>query len=233
MTSKTERIFTWVWRINGLIVLSIATLALIAIGFSVWNAGVNTSRDRPQDQIAQVAGTDLVTEALKLDRFSAIAGTDYLYARLAAPSRPLGSGSSDGLGTARNLLFFDTISKNAHWLFDDNENDILSWRMVYNEPRRNMTDEKESRLFVVGMILQIAKHEEEPSPGRSSDLVFVSADGRAISPLADSIDSQLGHYHTAPETVLVFYVRDGSVNVLDVDTLNAVVRSDSPLSVGD
>ncbi|MCP4300582.1 MAG: hypothetical protein GY783_08355 [Gammaproteobacteria bacterium] len=96
-----------------------------------------------------------------------------------------------------------------------------------------MTDEKESRLYAIGMILQLAEHEEEPSTDRLRSLVFVSPDGKEISPLVDSIDSQLGQYHADSETVLIFYVREGSVNVLDVDTINTVVRSDSPLSVED
>lgn len=233
MTTKTERFFTWVWRINALILLAIAVFALIGVGVIAYDIGIFANRDRPQAQVAEVAGTDLVAGELKLGSFGVIAGTDYLYAELAAPSRYIGSGSSDGLGTARNLLFFDTKSKKAHWLFENTDSDILSWRMVYNEPRRNMTDEKEARLYVVGMILQIAEHEDDPSPDRLRDLVFVSADGKEVAPLAESIDSQLGQYHTDSETVFIFYVRDGSVNVLDVDTTNAVVRSDSPLSVED
>ncbi len=233
MTTRTERFFAWVWRINALILLAIAIFALIGAGVIAYDIGIFAKRDRPRAQVAEVAGTDLVAEELKLGSFSVIAGTDYLYAELAAPSRYIGSGSSDGLGTARNLLFFDTKSKKAHWLFENTDSDILSWRMVYNEPRRNMTDEKESRLYAIGMILQLAEHEEEPSTDRLRSLVFVSPDGKEISPLVDSIDSQLGQYHTDSETVLIFYVRDGSVNVLDVDTINTVVRSDSPLSVED
>ena len=220
MTTKTERFFVWVWRINALVLLPIAILALIGVGMISHDMGI----------FSKVAGADLVAAKPRLGSFGVIAGTDYVYAELAVPSRDIRSGSSDDLGTARNLLFFHTKSKKAHWLFDNTDSDILSWKMVYNEPRQNMTDEKESRLYVVGMIVELADHEDEPSPDRLRGLVFVSADGKKVSPLIESIDSQLGQYHTDSDTVLIFYVRDGSVNVLDVDTTNVVVRSDFPLS---
>ncbi len=233
MATKTEQFFAWVWRANALILLAIAFAAIIAMGVIAYDIGIFANRDRPNAQVVEIAGTDLVTEELKLGSFSVIAGTDFLYAELAAPSKYIGSVSSGGLGTARNLLFFDTKSKKAHWLYEDTDNDIVSWRMVYNEPRKNMTDEKESRLYAIGMILQVAEYTEEPDPGRPRSLVLVSPDGKGVTTLVESIDSQLGQFHTDAETVLIFYVRDGAVNVLDVDPVSALVRSDSPLSVGD
>lgn len=231
MNSKSERFFSWVWRINGLIVLVVASLALVGLGVLSFGIGIFTSRDAPQTQVTDVAGANLVAEDLKFGGFRVIQGTDFLYAELATPSRYIGSGSSDGFGTARNLLFFDTKSKKAHWLFENTDNDILSWKIVFNEPRRNMTESKQSKLFAVGFVLQLADHVEGAKADRPRSLVFVSPDGKDVLQIVDSIDSQLGQYHIDSETVLIFYVRDGSVNVLDLDTFNAVVRSDLPLSV--
>lgn len=206
---------------------------MISVGIVAYDIGVFATEDRPHAQVAEVGGTDLISEELRLGNFEIIQGTDFLYAELAAPRRIVGSGYSGGLGTARNLLFFDTRSKNAHWLFENNDNDILSWSMVHNKPGRNRIDETETGRFVVGMILQIAVHEDKPNPDRPRDLVFISEDGKDVSPLVSSIDAQLGRHHIDSQTVLIFYLRDGSVNVLDVDTTTGIVRSDSPLSVED
>ena len=232
MTTKTERFFLWVWRVNALILLVLAVAALIGSGALAYNVGIFAGRERAAEQVTRIGGTDLVGEELKLGSFHVIPGTDFLYAELAAPSRYIGSGSSDGLGTARNLLFFDTKTKTAHWLFNDNSSELLSWRMVYDEPRRSMTEEKESQLRVVGMILHLrAAAADEPNANRPAKLVLVSPDGTHLVTLVESIDSQLGQYHVDAETLLIFYARDGAVNVLDVDPINATVRSSSPLSV--
>lgn len=117
MDSKTERFFTWVWRINGVLVLLAVTLCLVAFGAIAFNLGIFESRDRPETKLTEVAGADLTTEDLKLGSFRSLKGTDFLFAQLAPPSKYVGSGSSGAMGTARNLLFFDTNSKTAHWLF--------------------------------------------------------------------------------------------------------------------
>jgi len=96
-----------------------------------------------------------------------------------------------------------------------------------------MTNEKEARLYAVGLLLQLTEHTEEPISNHPIGLVHVSPDGKNISPLVESIDSQIGQYHTDSDTVLIFYVRGGSVNVLDIDPVNATVRSDTSLSIKD
>ena len=121
MNERSDRFFAWVWRINGLLLLALGLVAVVGAVALIFNIALFWSRDRPEQRLTQVAGANLTAQDLRLGDFRRIAGTQFLYARLAPPSEYIGSGSSGGLGTAHNLLFFDTVTKKAHWLLPDND----------------------------------------------------------------------------------------------------------------
>lgn len=127
VNDRSDRFFAWVWRINGLLLLC---LALLATGLALYLAvdiGMSTAQERPEEQLSEVAGTDLAARDLRLADFRPIAGTRFIYAELASPSDYIGSGSSGSPGNAANLLFFDTASKKAHWLLPTNDQKIPSF----------------------------------------------------------------------------------------------------------
>lgn len=111
VSGRSERIFAWVWRVNALLLLFLGLVGVGAAGIGLFNIARFASRDRPEQQLTQIAGTDLGSQDLHLGDFRAIAGTGFLYAPLASSSKYIGSGSAGGLGPSRNLLFFDTTSK--------------------------------------------------------------------------------------------------------------------------
>lgn len=231
MNSKTERFFSWVWRINGLLVFLAVTLSLIAIGVSAFNSGVFASRDRPEMQLTDVAGADLAAEDLKLDRFRPLNGTAFLFAKLAPPAKYIGLGTSGATGIARNLLFFDTGSKTAHWLLPNTNHDILTQWFVHDQPFRGVRQAGAAQPIVIGLLLEIAEHVDHPDTGQLRKLVFASVDGKSITTISESIDGLLGQRHVDAESLLIFYVRDGSVSVIDLNPTDVIVRSDSALAV--
>jgi len=130
MNERPERFFTWVWRVNGLLLLVIGLVGVVGAVALVFNTALFWSRDRPAQRLTEVAGANLSEQNLPLGMFRSIAGSPFLYARLAPPSEYVGSGSSGGLGAAHNLLFFDTGTKKAHWLLPDNERIIRSYAFL-------------------------------------------------------------------------------------------------------
>lgn len=98
MRDRSERFFTWVWRIDGLLLLVLALLGIalaLAIAFEI---GAFAARERPEERLAEVAGADLSAQGLRLADFGAIAGTSLLYAELASRSDSIGSVSSGASG---------------------------------------------------------------------------------------------------------------------------------------
>jgi len=129
VNDRSERFFLWVWRLDGLLLLGLALLCIAGALALAFNIGVFASRERPEQQLSEIAGADLSAQDLRLADFRGIAGTQFIYAQLAAPSEYIGSGSR-GLGYAHNLLFFDTATKKAHWLLPNNDQTLPSFSFL-------------------------------------------------------------------------------------------------------
>jgi len=237
MDERSNRFFVWVWRINGLLLLALGALAVVGATALVFNIGLFWSRDRPEQQLAQVAGANLTAKGFRLGDFRRIAGTQFLYAQLAPPSEYIGSGSSGGLGTARNLLFFDTVTKTAHWLLPDNDQVIRSFSFLMDPPSVNCwsadgepckRDQK-----TVALLVEMEGAQAAATTDGSRTIALASPDGRYLTPIARSIGGLLGYHQPSADSVLVFYVSAGSARVLDAETGTRKVRSDALLAANE
>jgi hypothetical protein len=233
MSERSDRFFTWVWRVNGLLLLALAVLGVIGATALIFNTAVFFSRDRDDKQLTQVAGADLKAKDLRLGAFRTIAGTQLLYAPLAPPSEYIGSGSSGGLGSARNLLFFDTTTKKVHWLLPENDHTIESFSFLMDPPafRHAYADgEADNRdQLALAILLQLKPPRADRVKTAARTLALASPAGRNLTEIAASTDGLLGYHQPAKETVLVFYVSAGAARVLDVDVVTRKVRSDTVL----
>jgi hypothetical protein len=234
MSDRTDNFFGWVWRLNGLLVLLLALLGLAAAVTIVINVGIFASRERPEQKLTQVAGADL--QNLRIADFQPIQGTDVLYAPLAASSEYIGSGSSGGLGSARNLLFFDTATKRAHWLFSGNGQVIPSFSFLTDPPsvRFGFDDDIRNRPdpVTIAILLEVQRSAagEEEIPETPHSLAVATPDGRSVTTIADATEGMLGYHQVNKNSILVFYVSAGSARVLDLDPIAHTVRSDDLLS---
>jgi hypothetical protein len=235
VSDRSKQLFEWVWRLNGLLLLGGMVAGLMGVFAVVVNVAGFARRERAERQLTQVAGTDLRAQNLRLTDFREIAGTRSLYAQLGTPSEYLTSGSSDGFGLARNLLFFDTASQKAHWLLPDNEQTISSFSFLMDPPRtRYGYDDGEPdapEQVAIALLVELAPARSEGDPaGAPRKLAVAAADGRALTPIAESTEGLLGYHQAARDSVLVFYVSDGAAKVLDLDPTTRAARSDRVLS---
>ncbi len=235
MDDRSERFFAWVWRLNGLLILGLALVGIAGALAVAFNIGVFATRERPEEQLSRVAGTDITAQGLRITDFRSIAGSQFIYAQLAPPSDYIGSGSSGGLGQAQNLLFFDTVAKSAHWLLPSNDQIIPSFSFLMDPPGPSYAyDDGESRdrkQVAIALLVEIqAKRNRDQLDAGPRSLAIASPDGRALTPIAQSIQGLLGHHHARKDSLLVFYVSSGAARVLDVDPITRTVRSDAPLA---
>lgn len=233
MSQRSNRVFAWVWRVNSLLLLVLGLVGVVGTVAIVFNVGLFWSRQRPEQQLTKVAGTNLGQEDLRLGNFREIAGTEFLYAELASPSKYIGSGSSGGLGSARNLLFFNVSTKRAHWLLPDNGQTIESFSFLMDPPGARYgycDDEAQKRDQVaIAILLELRPAERSPDETVSRTLAIAPPDGRTLTTIAKATEGLLGHHQPSKESVLVFYVSGGAARVLDVDISTRKVRSDSLL----
>ncbi len=239
MSDRSERFFVWVWRLNGLLLLALAVVGVVAALAAAIDLAIFSSRERPQEQLTKIAGADLGARDLRLGDFRTIAGTQFLYAPLASPSEYIGSGSSGGSGAAHNLLFFNTATKKARWLFPGNNQTISSYSFLLDPPStRYGYDQGEAEKrdqTAIAVLLEVRDPPEEgaPSATHSRRLAVASPDGRSVTEIADASDGLLGYHQAARDSVVVFYISAGAARVLDLDPVARKVRSDELLSTED
>lgn len=239
MSDRAKPFFEWVWRLNGLLLLGGMLVCLVVALFLMVDAARFASREDPERQLTEVAGADLAAQNLQLDEFHEIAGTRFLYAQLAPPTEYFGSGGyGESLGSARNLLFFDTATHKAHWLFPTNEQTIASFSFLMDPPREHWgvdaggPDGPDRVALAILLELAAVRREGEPSKA-TRRLAVGSPDGRELTTIAEASEGLLGYHQGARDSVFVFYVSEGAAKVLEVDPTTRATRSDRVLSTGD
>jgi hypothetical protein len=134
-------------------------------------------------------------------------------------------------------LFFDVVTKQAHWLLPDNSHTIHSFSLLMDPPSVNCwrddgepckRDQK-----AIALLVESGETQGAAADGRSRTVALASPDGRDLTPIARSIGGLLGYHQPDAESVLVFYVATGAARVLDVETVTRKVRSDTVLSVNE
>jgi hypothetical protein len=230
---RADRFFVWVWRLNGLLLLVLALVAMAGTAALIVNGALFWTREQPPQQLANVAGADLGAKNLRLGHFRPIAGSQLLYAALETTSKYVGSGSIGTAGSARNLLFFDIGTRKAHWLLPDNTLIIESFTFLMDPPAARYTyndGEAQTRNQVaLAILLELQRDDPATSRAASRRLAIAPPDGRTVTSLADSTDALLGYHQPSRNSVLVFYLSAGTARVLDADLATGKVRSNAPL----
>jgi hypothetical protein len=222
--------FSWVWRITGLLLLVLVLYGAVSI------VGASRSmRQLPAGEatIGRLDRPDQHQAALKLGRFNALSGTSMLYAPLGSEGPSVGSLSSSYTPMdLHNLLFFDTASRQSHWLLDDDAQSIAALSVIGEpSPYRNQVSTPDSR--ALGLLFLSRPAVADNKANATWDIRLASVDGRQLKTLANDIDTLLDHQLTNDHTLLVFYAKRGMIHVLDVDPATREARSDQTLPAHD
>lgn len=218
--------FSWVWRITGLLLLLLVLYGIVSI--------VGASRSMKQAPageatVGRLDRPDQHQAALKLGGFQALSGTSMLYARLGSEGPSVGSLSSSYTPTdLRNLLFFDTASRQAHWLLDDDTQSMAALSVIGGpSPYRTQASTPDSH--ALGLLFLSRPAEADDKGDATWDIRLASVDGRQLKTLTSGVGALLDHQLTNDHTLLVFYAKRGVIHVLDVDPATRELRSDQTL----
>ncbi len=241
MESRTDQLFKWIWRANGLALLVLSLAGVVALALLVANVGLFAARERPEENVTEVAGTRIESAALRFGDFDEIVGTAWLYAPLGTESDYIGSGSSGGVANTRNLLFFDTTTHRTHWLLKGNHEFIRTSSFLTTTPGcthpGDDSEKCEASRVAIALLLQI---ESEPAAAKkttgldgSRRIAIAAADGTDVRELVTGVDGLRGVHSIDGTRTLVFYAKAGAVRVLDIDPQTRTLRSDEKLSAQD
>lgn len=228
--TKTEAFFTWIWRLNGLLLLLTISTGLLGFYFLVSDAG-SPAWEKQEQAVKEVAGADLVAADLKLQGFYAVHGTNYIVSDLVSPKESSGYGSSGNSQHIRNVLFLEAKSKAAYWAFEGNDQYIEKNWSITNRPTDRYGRDAPEDTYVVAMLWTVSDQPIDNADDQRRQMILVSADGKTKKPISGPIDELVGQHFVDATSYLIFYAREGALHVLDLDPNTLTVRSDAVLEV--
>lgn len=234
MESKADRVFKWIWRLNGIILLILGIGSAIILGIVVADIGILSSRERPEQHIKEVAGTSVDYKTLRFADFEEVKGTSFLVASIGNKSKYIGSGSSSGVATARNLLFFNIDSLKAHWLLDTNSSIITSRSFVTNPPNckygSNYSECEASKVSIALLLETEPADSDKIDTNKFRSISIASPSGTDSHELASGVDALLGVNVIDKSKAIVFYSKAGAVRFMQINPNERTLISDDVLS---
>jgi hypothetical protein len=175
---KSQKIFRYLWRVNGVLILVAMGTITFAVGSLLLEEFArNSVRNREAETGIPVAAPDSSAH-LSLGRAVLVPGTDVMRADLTV-NREGKSLSSSGYNETRNILFINPSQGEAHWLLPDNDHVIWESSDVPDEK-----DPKTKRIIATAALVKPAIDRPDTVNGR---LLLFEPSGKKTVDVANDV----------------------------------------------
>ncbi|WP_266159029.1 hypothetical protein [Dyella silvatica] len=218
--NRTERVFCWIWRINGLMFFVFGLLIVISY-LTDWQRQWKSRLSSPQGASSQASAPAEPAKlpALGLGSFEPVAGTRVYTAQLS--ENYYGNSPEYVLDAAQrvnhNTLFYDAATGANHWLFADHAEVICKLdALSANDP----TDTAPS-----------AWAWSKTEAGGSYRIGLADIDGNHAEALIEADACLEKSFLQADGTALLFYTHDGKPQASLIDVAHRrILRTDTLLA---
>lgn len=218
---KAQRFFRYVWRIDAILILLVAFVAVFGLGsLVVEEFGIRTAARRNAQAGIQV--TPEHRSDLILGHAESVPGSPVLRADLSLTGGGEGKFSSGGYNETRNILFIDPDQKNARWLLPDN-NSVIEQRSDVED----VSHEPNKRLIATAAIIEPHDQQSEPATGR---LILFDATGRTLVEVASDVrDLELATL--SGNEIVLLYERNRHLVRATFDSSSLIKRREQVIEV--
>lgn len=226
---KSRRFYTWVWRINGLLILA---AALVGLGMLLIVAAMLVSdlgRARHSDMSVKAVQGPAGTPAVSLEDFRDLKGTHFLRASLTVKEeRSLVY--SKGSRPLRNFYYVDTTTHATHWLIPEYTGLIVDHTSLPAEHARNV---EETGPQTVVYELADADTDGDGALTRSDALAIAISDpaGRGFVRLLEKVERLNAAHLASKRTLLLIYTKEGAMFSAEVDLDSGKIARQTPLKM--
>lgn len=223
-----ERLFSLIWRVNALVILA-AGLAGLALVLVIFFQLVREYREpRRVEGVVNLANEEVESEVIEFGQFEVIPGSSYLTAALFTDQGyELGSVSKSSR-SSRNYLFFDPVTRAAHWLLPDNDG-LVEWRHQFPDPRRS-SDPKPVKGVLWQVIDSDTNGDRKLTDSDLSSIYVSGASGRPLRRLLDGVQQVLGANPIASNDVSLMFLKDNTLRAATISLEQFAVVSDEAVS---
>lgn len=214
-----NKFFKWIWRLNGLIVFFGVGLVLVIV---VYEMARPLFRETPEEQIiTSVADDPEGEEKWVLGHPKGLSSSDYIAIPLVSENDKIASKKSRGhiissggpywpSGTAKNILFINTKSNEASWLFPSNNQLIDS----FSEFPSVSKSEKKKNEDIQTLIFYVLINKDTNGDGMLSaddklNLAVSDTNGNNLKVLMQDIDYIVGKSMAGSSEIFVIYQKAG------------------------
>jgi len=218
-----------VWRINGVLILSVGVVAGFVLLFALYGIFKNKSGDRNVRNIINVNKETQKKEYLFLGTFSKVEGREFFICPLRANQKYDRSYYSKSASSVRNYLYFNQNDSSSRWLLESNNWLINDKYLIYknfNKDRKKITN---------GFFYEIVKKDTNGDGILNYDdnksIYHSNFDGTNLIVVLEETADILGINQIDDKKSVIFHKNDKKTQAVVVDnsTGDVVKKSDLPI----
>ena len=210
--------FLWIWRINGVVIAAGTMLLLAMLSVLFLQDILRNTHDSDDNIIVNVADDPKGKEKWELGNAIKIVGGHYVTVPLISENRGVDSErglrfSDSSYGKyysqpAKNLLFIDTRTNQAQWLFSNNEQIILNTEQLSCDKTCEPIDST-----TLAMFYEITDRDTNGDKLLTYDdrkkLMIGSPDGKRLALVMNQYDRIIAKFTLASNRALIIYQLNG------------------------
>jgi hypothetical protein len=225
MTS--HRFFRIVWRINAIVLLVAAAAAVLILGIGAVALGRDMFRTWGEREAVTVAGQRVESSRFQFEDFELLAGTGVLRSPLVV-YESYGFGSSGGGRAILNYLYYDSSTRNAHWLLKDNEK-LIWWSC---DLKTSATPPAESRTLgsLYAVVESDSDHDGQLTSSDLSSILLTDSAGSQKTRILERVSDIQGCEVLSPSSAVLFYVSKSELRAATLDLGQLRIGSDASLA---
>jgi len=224
---SNRQIFSLIWKINAVLILTVGLLATILLSIGLWTFLKEVTATR---QVRNVANTSLENEdqtKTTLGKFEQVGST--LRAELSTDQN-YSFGSSDKTAYAlRNYLFFDPQTNQARWLKPSMDSIILSTTCL--PKRKDDTCFDPPQLFVYEIVEKDTNGDERLSESDLKSLAISDPQGQHFKTILQAVDHVNYAALLSPDRLLILYTAKTKLRRLQLNPRNPTQTQDREVLV--
>lgn len=209
-----RRIFAWIWRINGLIILCAGLLAIVSLSLALGLGVRDRLAPRQVENVAKPAHT--ANTELKLGNFTAVRGTSVLSAPLEAQQDYRLNLSSKAASSTRNYLFYNPLSHDFYWL-KPNHDELITDSQVLPHPDDPAAAPKTLRAVVYTLISQDTDQDGHLTLEDRQDIAVADPNGKRFAVVLPQVDGLKGLSLLSPQKAVLLYMQQSQLQAAEID----------------
>jgi hypothetical protein len=228
---KSRQVFTYIWRINAVIILLMGILASASFAATVWGLFRQATRTQEVSNVVNLSTNDEVKVKTTIGTFGQISGTDIIKAPLYLIQEYDYRAGSKESSSVQNYIFYDPTKKVSYWLRPKSEGLLLSTIAL---PDLTESTGKEHQLPTVGYVYLVAdkdtNNDKRINDEDQKSIAISDPSGLRFKVLINQVDRFNGTSTIKNNRVSILYQSENKLKVAEVDLRSQEIVSNSEFS---